>query len=244
MPKIISSLNDDQFAIPNQSQFQPSIGQQGMKKFVVEDPTMSSSVKASPKRGMEGLNMPENAQFIDPRQAAEMRRQAQENMCRNEAEQNQHYVTRIEILTGLGRKTKDVQIDGVNCTLRTLKSFEQKLVSEKIEKAERSTNPTTGAVVGFTPTSLNEIKKETLTHSLYLIDGQSIEVVLGVSNYDFTQQYQARKQLINNMDDILLDHLFLKYQELNREAYDGYAPKTEEEVKEVAKAIHKSGQDT
>lgn len=182
---------------------------------------------------------------ISPSVAAGMRRQAEEAQHMDEQRHLNDARRRIELITGLGRKTKDVEINTeegcIVFTLRSLKTFEQNCLAQVIEQANRISLP--NGKVAFAPTSLYEIKLEALTHSLFLIDGQSVDIVLGTINEPFDTKISARQSMIRDMDGALVDHLFIKYEELSKETYDGYAPRTAAEAKEVVETIRKSGED-
>ena len=204
------------------------------KSFVVQDESLERSQR-----------VPTRAQAINPSAVAEMRKQAMEQSQQAESRALVEAKRRVEIITGLGRKTKDVLIEtdegNLTFTLRTLKSFEQNCLAQVVESVERVKLPTGG--FSFTPTGMYKIKTEALSHSLHLIDGQSIDIVLGTANMDYSEQVLARKELVCEMDGALVDHLFIQYEVLSSEARDGYEPKNEEEVKEVVDTIRKSGQD-
>ena len=142
-----------------------------------------------------------------------------------------------------GRKEVSVETDNgtVIFTLRTLKTFEQNCLAQVVEQSERLTTAE-GRLI-FAPTSLAKIRVEALSHSLFLIDGQSIDIILGTANVAYEDQVLARKDLISEMDHALINHLFNNYEALAQETYDGYMPKTVEEAKEVAETISKSSPD-
>jgi hypothetical protein len=183
---------------------------------------------------------------MTPELASTLRRQAQEHQEQIDNKSLGDARRRIDIITGLGRKTRDVPIDTSNGTvvfsLRTLKTFEQNCLAQVVEQSERLTT-SEGRLI-FAPTSLSKIRVEALSHSLFLIDNQSIDIILGTSNSPYEEQVLARKDLIDEMDHALISHLFNNYEALTQETYDGYIPKTVEEAKEVAETISKSGQDT
>lgn len=183
---------------------------------------------------------------INPYEVAALRQQVQEQDFQAEFQQTQEARKRIEIITGLGRKTKDVEIvynnSKVIITLRSLKSFENNYLSELYEKSE--TVMLSNGKSSLTSTSLYTLKVEALAHSLYFIDGKSIDIILGTVNEDYDVQLTARRQLVSEMDNTLTDYLFNKYDELRKETIDGYMPKSLEEAKEVVDTIRKSGQNT
>lgn len=211
------------------------------RKYVVSDETMEAAVSRA-----QSPKPPPGAQEISPSMAAGLRQQAMEKMELEENRALQDAKRRVEIITGIGRKTKDVPIESpegnITFTLRTLKAFEQNSLAQVIEAQPSMQLP--NGKVSFTPTGMYQIKTEALSHSLYMIDGKSVDVVLGTANLGYEDQVQERKNLVCGMDGALIDHLFIKYEELSREAYDGYVPQTDEEVKEVVESIHKSGEVT
>lgn len=191
---------------------------------------------------VDNAGVPHGAQTVDPSYVANLRREAQENQEVNERKSLHDARRRIELITGIGRKTKDVQIDGSTFTLRTLKTFEYNCLAQIAEKADRTTLKS--GIVTFTPTSMYSIKVEALGHSIYMIDGQNIDIILGTINEDYETQVETRKDLIREMDNSLIDYLFVNYETLNKENTDGYMPKNTKEVEEVVDTIRKSSTDT
>ena len=117
---------------------------------------------------------------VNPALVASMRKQAQEQAQLAENRSLGDARRRIELITGLGRKIRDVDVnlegEKHQFTLRTLKKFEQNCLNQVLENAKRVL--VAGTAVGFTPTSMDEIKLEALSHSLFAVDGQSIDLVL------------------------------------------------------------------
>ena len=218
MNKIRSAIGESNFA------------GSGQRRFVVNDETQV-------QRGQE----------IDPSIASTLRQQAQEHKEQVESRNLGEARRRIDIITGLGRMTRDVPVktDGGNFvifTLRTLKQFEQNELAQVIESSEHVT--TSDGKLLFAPSSLAKIKLESLAHSLFLVDGQSIDIVLGTANSEYNEQVLARKDLIQEMDHALINHLYNNYEQLTKDTYDGYSPKTAEEAKEVVETISKSGENS
>lgn len=180
--------------------------------------------------------------IIDPNIVKGLRQQALEQQEQIDQQNFVDAKRRIEILTGLGRKTKDVTIEGITFTLRSLKSFEQDALSQVIAAQEHISLP--NGKISFTSNGLYNIKIEALGHSLYFIDGQLTDVVLGTVNSPYNEQVAARQELIAEMDGELTNYLFIEFEKLSVETKDGYSPKTTEEVKEVVDTIRKSGQDS
>ena len=183
---------------------------------------------------------------LNPAVVAGMRKQAQEQAQISEQRSLGDARRRIELITGLGRKTRDVDVEFNNeshrFTLRTLKTFEQNFLDQTYEDAKRIS--LSDGRIAFSNVSYYHIKIEALSHSLFLIDGQSIDLVLGTANEEYQDQVLARKDLLREMDVFLITHLFEEYEKLCLEAHDGYAPRTDDEMKEVVNTISKSGQNT
>jgi len=240
MARIQSTVGNSKFDIPPTA-----------KRMVVEDESAfmrQERPERSPRQQaqLDQSEIPPGRE-INPAVAAGLRRQAQERADEIEHRAVHDARRRVELIAGLGRKTRDVIIEDprggtLTITLRSLKAFEQNCVSQEVERANRISLP--NGKVGFLPTSLYNIKIEALAHALYLADGQSIDVVLGTANLDYEEQVQARKELLAEMDSALIDHLFVQYERLSQEVIDGYAPKNAEEAKEVVEAIRKSGANT
>lgn len=199
------------------------------RRFVVDEPGVQKNRSGVPA-----------ANEINPHVAAGLRRQAQEQMQENEHRALQDARRRIELITGLGRKTRDVTVQGMTFTLRTLKAFEQNLLSFVVENS-RGVDLENGKK-NFSPISLFKIKVEALGHSLYAIDNQPVDIVLGTTNLEYEERVEAKKELILEMDNALIDHLFVQYEQLSQEVYDGYAPKNAKEAEEAVEAIRKSGE--
>lgn len=220
---------------------QSSIGEGGFqasgRNFVVED----ESPQRSPRQRPLAQDQISQDRQINPAVAAGLRRQAMEQQQLQEQRSLVDAKRRIEILTGIGRNTKDVEVGGIVFTLRSLKTFEQNSLDHVVAAQKQVRLPNGSS--SFTPIGMNEIKLEALSHALFMIDGQSVDVVLGTINEEYDIQVSARKDLVNEMDGTLVDYLFVQYQGLVKETQDGYAPKTSEEVREVVDAMRKSGED-
>src|SRR5579864_457486 len=123
---------------------------------------------------------------------------------------------RIEILIGMTRLTRDVEVDGKAYRLQTLKSKE---LREAL---------TTTAEFDGTVELVFETRKQLLARSLVVVAGVEIEQFL--SNDDL----QTKLDFIEEMDHALLLRLYNEYISLSNEAQEKYALKTVEELKEVA----------
>jgi hypothetical protein len=205
------------------------------RNFVIGDESKGTS------RVLSNDQIPQD-RVMNQAVAQGLRRQALEQQEQVEQRNFIDARRRIELLTGLGRKTRDVVIDGITFTLRSLKAFEQNELAQVVAAQDRINLP--NGQFSFTPIGMYKIKVEALGHSLYLVDGQLVDIVLGTVNSPYEDQVAARKELLIEMDGEFINHLFIEFEKLSTETKDGYAPKTTEEVKEVVDTIRKSGQDS
>lgn len=127
---------------------------------------------------------------------------------------------RLEILTGIGRLSEDVKVDGVTFSIRSLKPIENEEIVGILAGIEF------GGIQAF------ELRAQTLARALYKIDGQNIDHVIDAKNM---------KDRVNFMktvlEESLANFLYVKYQGLlnkNREKFADLG-KTEVEVIENVK---------
>ncbi len=128
---------------------------------------------------------------------------------------------RIEILVGMTRLTKDVEIDGQQYRLQTLKSKE-------LREALVATAEFDGSIQ-----LVFETRKQLLARSLILVAGVEIAQFLN------SDELQAKLDFIEEVDHSLLLRLYNEYVLLANEAQEKYALKTVVEVKEVAEDLKK-----
>ncbi len=128
---------------------------------------------------------------------------------------------RIEMLIGMTRMTRDVEIAGQMYRVQTL--TDQELRDAIVASAEYDGS------VQF----IFENRKQLLARSITLVAGVEIDQFLN------SNELEARVALIENMDHALLVRLFNEYNGLAKEAQDRYVPKTPEQVKEVAEDLKK-----
>ena len=128
---------------------------------------------------------------------------------------------RIEILTGIGRLTKDVEIGETIITLRTLKSKESRetaLLSLKVE----------------TPLEAHyEARRQQLARAIYKIDGHDIGLVLGDDSIG------AKLEFLDSSEESFIVKLFDEFVSLKKESNDKFSISTEAEAKEVSADLKK-----
>lgn len=128
---------------------------------------------------------------------------------------------RIEMLVGMTRLSRDVEIDGNVYKLQTLKSRE-------LREALVATAEFDGTVQ-----LVFETRKQLLARSLVVVAGVDIGQFLN------SEELQARLDFIEEIDHSLLVRLYGEYVTLSNEAQEKYALKTVEEVKEVIEDLKK-----
>ncbi len=128
---------------------------------------------------------------------------------------------RIEMLIGMTRMTRDVEIAGQMYRVQTL--TDQELRDAIVASAEYDGS------VQF----IFENRKQLLARSITMVAGVEIDQFLN------SNELEARVALIEYMDHALLVRLFNEYNDLAKEAQDKYVPKTPEQVKEVAEDLKK-----
>ena len=127
---------------------------------------------------------------------------------------------RIELLAGIGRSFKDVVIDGHKFTLQTLKSKENMNILLKLSQMN-------GIQFMF------EARRLYLAHTLYKIDDELIEDVIGANSIE------DKLELVDNLGDIVTLALHKCYTELDNETRINYGVPTEEAAKEVVADVKK-----
>ncbi len=127
---------------------------------------------------------------------------------------------RLEILTGIGRLTEDVKVDGVTFSIRSLKPIENEEIVKVIAGIEF------GGVQAF------ELRAQTLARSVYKIDGQDIDFVIDAKNMDDRVNFMK-----NVLEESLANFLYVKYQGILNKNKDKFSElgKTEAEVIENVK---------
>lgn len=127
---------------------------------------------------------------------------------------------RLEILTGIGRLSEDVVVDGVTFSIRSLKPKESQDIIEESAKKDLAV------------TQAFEMRAQTMARSIYKIDGQRVEAVLE------NESIEAKLSFVKEvLEESLLNFLYNKYQtllELNKKKFSELG-KTEEEVLENVK---------
>lgn len=148
-------------------------------------------------------------------------RQAREDKKHGRERLSEGAKKRIEMLVGMTRGSRQVEIEGNNFVLRTLKSKEMR---EALTEA---------AQFDGTIQSPFEIRRQFLARSIVEIAGVSIEQFIG------SNSAEDKCLFIDELDESVLNRLYDEYLILVKEFKDKYAIKTEEEIKEFIGDIKK-----
>lgn len=128
---------------------------------------------------------------------------------------------RIEMLIGMTRTTRTVDIDGNTFSFQSLKAKEMR---DAISSA---------AAFDGSVQSPFEIRKQLLARSITQIAGVEFEQFIG------SNTLEDRLNFIEELDDALLNRLYDEYLKLAQEAKIKFAIKTEADAKEVVQDLKK-----
>lgn len=128
---------------------------------------------------------------------------------------------RIELLIGMTRLTRDIDIGGQMYKLQTL-------TSQELREAIVATAEFDGSVQ-----FIFETRRQLLARSLTVVAGVEIDQFLN------SRELEDRLYFIELLDHALLIRLYNEYVTLSKEAQDRFSPKTEEQVKEVVEDLKK-----
>lgn len=140
----------------------------------------------------------------------------------NAAKITDHAKKRTELLANIGRLTKDVEIEGYIFSLRTLKTKEAREATLSIF------NCANDAEAAF------ELRKQSLARSLYQINGQPLDLILGGVGLEHRLNF-----IEEELEDTIMNKLYNEFLNLRQESRDKYGVQTEEEVKEVMEDLKK-----
>jgi hypothetical protein len=128
---------------------------------------------------------------------------------------------RIEMLVGMTRTTRQVDIENNKFVLQTLRSQEMRQAITQAAEFD--------GTVQFP----FEIRRQLLARSLTEISGVEVSQFIG------NNTVEARLDLIDQLDEPLLNRLYDEYLILAKDAGQKYAIKSDEEAQEVAEDLKK-----
>ncbi len=127
---------------------------------------------------------------------------------------------RIEMLSGIGRAHKDIPVDSTVFSIRTLKSSEQLEVLLSSSK------------IDLTIQAMFDQRAQTLARSIYAIDGQDIDLIVGPT-------VDEKLFAVQQLDEAVINYIFDHYNKLVKQNTSKFSISTPEEVKEVVEDIKK-----
>lgn len=180
--------------------------------------------------GLPEDNTEQFQQFSQSNQTQEMSIEEMEQFsrqAREEAFSNQSKITasgkkRIELLADIGRLTKDVSVGGITFSLRTLKSKEM-----------RDASFATFSLTNSQLEASYEARRQQLSRSIYQIDGQDIDFVLGSKEID------AKFALLDELEESVISVLWDELIALKETARTSFGLKSEKDTKEVVEDLKK-----
>ncbi len=197
---------------------------QSLREFDVPDGDDNVSQYKVPHVDAESLRHFQqsfNTEPKDPRIIEEEIRNAKEARRTGVEKMSDGAKRRIEMLVGITRSTRDVNIQGNVFSLQTLKSKEMREAIMSVAKYD-------GTVEGPF-----EMRKQYLARSITHIAG------VDINNFLASDKLEAKLAFIDELDEPLLNHLYSEYLELTKEAREKYSVKSDEEVKEVLEDLKK-----
>jgi len=232
MSKILSDIGSREFD-----------GSAGVRKFTVEDPTMSDDDFDNPsgrlKRHRQAETQQRTPSIADYTQdeIIEARRRKMDEMNRISEPARQ----RIEVLIGIGRATKNVEIasenESVIFSIRTLKGREIKKLMRYVGSLSSTESNITTAEASIAARDI------ILAWSIYAIDGVNFDLFLNISNQANEDEKLSDKLVfIENLDESVIAHLYSEYGVLTKNNASRFSVKDEADAKEVSESIHKSGE--
>lgn len=215
--KSISVQPLKEFDIPDESehpghsgQFTPSVNRrygQPMDEAAMREFQERMAAQMDPDAGLTEAEM-------EFRRAREAKKRGQERLSEGARK-------RIEMLIGMTRGTRTIDIEGQTYTLQTLKSKEMREALLEASKFDGN--------IQFP----FEYRKQLLARSIVQIAGVDINQFVG------SNEIEDKLSFMDELDEALLNRLYDEYTELTKEAKDRYAIKTEADGKEVVEDLKK-----
>ena len=203
-----------EFSVPDESGQPQQVRHRDTRSPVIDDGTLQSF-----QSRLQGIGpAPQMREMSDiEREMMEAKRAKREGKERL-SDGARH---RIEVLLGMTRLTRNVEIDGQIFTLQALKNIELREALVATVEFDRT--------IQF----IFETRKQLLARSMTVVAGVEISQFLN------SEELGARFELIDNMDHALLQRLYSEYVLLANEAQEKYAIKTVAEGKEVIADLKK-----
>lgn len=127
---------------------------------------------------------------------------------------------RVELLAGIGRTTKEVEVDGHKFLLQSLKAKEARAA--------------TIAAIAFQSDFIFELRSQTLARSLLQIDGYDPDLMLG------TKGIEDRANFFNECEEAFVNCLYGGYTDLCKEQEKIFNIKKPEDAAKLVEDVKKS----
>lgn len=191
--------------------------------FDVDDAIKNGKLKPINMNELQEFSSRLNASINeDPAQVEQDFKEARQARKRGSERLSEGARKRLEILIGMTRSTRAVEIEGTQFVLQTLKSKEMRQAILDASAFDRTVQ------------SPFEIRRQLLAYSLVQIGGVDFDQFVGSSDLS------AKLDFVEEMDHALLERLYAEYIDLSTEAKKKYAIKTEEDAKGVAEDLKKA----
>ena len=177
-------------------------------------PVPTPNVTFGPQQGMSFGHQPEMSDVERDIRAARQQKASGRTPMNSFAKE------RVKFLLGIGQLTRDVDVGGTVFSLRTLKGRESR---EALSAA--ASVPQIEV--------LYEGRRQQLARSIYKIDGVDTDTAMGATSLE------DKLEILDEMDDNLMNHLYSQYSELNEEATNKFAIKPNENIEELVSDIKK-----
>jgi len=200
---------------PAQQKQQPA--QQSLREFNVGLPEDMDTQQTNPVQ-------PQMQQISPAEYEARIKslRQEKAEVQKHGVKITDHGKRRIELLANIGRLTRDVQIGDNVFSMRTLKS----------QEALDATMATL-AVAKYDWEASFESRKQQLIRSIYKIDGDDINIVLGENTTE------SKLELINSLEEVVVNRLWDELAAMKEEAKTKFGINSTKEAEEVAEDLKK-----
>lgn len=191
-----------------------------LREFTVGEPDNMPNIPDTQPMHVQQFPQFTPGQELSPQERDELQRLRRE-ASKNPPRIGEHARKRAEILANIGRLTRDVEVEGIVFSLRTLKHRETR------EVAMLAVGSANDLDASF------EIRRQTLARSLFKVDGEDIALALGGNDLNL------RLQLIDDMEEVMATKLYRECDQLRQECETKYGLKTPQEVKEVVEDLKK-----
>lgn len=226
--KTVASAPLQEFSVPDESQGTSSIDFDTIDKHRIDRglPPLDDNTKRAmyanqmqnqaPRQVAPSIPAGPSFEELEQQIAATKKAQYAGNQRLNDAARK-----RIDILCGVSRGTREVDIDGNKYSLRTLKGKEHRAAIVAAAEWDGS------AHAAF------EIRKQLLARAIVQVTGYDLGLFVGDNSIE------ARLEFVDELEEPMLNKLYSEYLNMVQETQNKYFPQTETQVKEVMEDLKK-----